>query len=91
MTAHPCDQRAFSPLDPTASWLSHLALALYMFVVANFDVLAQARGIRIEIPTWVIIYLHYKIAMKLPTMLHFTEHVIAYPCCDLSLTMLVKI
>ena len=42
------DQRAISSLDPTASWLSHLALALYMFVVVNFDALAQASDIRIE-------------------------------------------
>ena len=31
-TARPYDQRAFSPPDPTASWLSHLALAIYIFV-----------------------------------------------------------
>ena len=37
----PYYQRAFSPLDPTAIWLSHLALAIYMFVV-NFDALPQA-------------------------------------------------
>ena len=35
-TARPYDQRAFSPLDPTVSWLSHLALAIYIFVVVNF-------------------------------------------------------
>ena len=35
-TARPYDQRAFSPLDPTAVWHSHLALAIYMFVVVNF-------------------------------------------------------
>ena len=35
-TARPYDQQAFSPLDLTASWLSHLALAIYMFVVVNF-------------------------------------------------------
>ena len=28
-TARPYDQRAFSPLDPIVSWLSHLALAIY--------------------------------------------------------------
>ena len=39
-TARPYDQRAFSPLDPTVSWLSHLALAIYIFVVVNFDALA---------------------------------------------------
>ena len=35
-TARPYDQQAFSPLDLAASWLSHLALAIYIFVV-NFD------------------------------------------------------
>ena len=39
-TARPYDQRAFSPLDPTAVWHSHLALAIYMFVVVNFDAYA---------------------------------------------------
>ena len=29
-TARPYDQRGFSPLDPTVSWLSHLALAIYI-------------------------------------------------------------
>ena len=47
-TARPYDQQAFSPLDLTASWLSHLALAIYMSVVVNFDALAQASDIRIE-------------------------------------------
>ena len=47
-TARPYDEWAFSPLDFTAIWLSHLALALYMFVVVNFDALAQASDIRIE-------------------------------------------
>ena len=47
-TARPYDQRAFSPLDPTVSWLSHLALAIYIFVVVNFDALAQASDIEIE-------------------------------------------
>ena len=46
-TARPYDQQAFSPLDLTASWLSHLALAIYMFVLVNFDALAQASDIRI--------------------------------------------
>ena len=46
-TAHPYDQRAFSPHDPTASWLSHLTLEIYMFVV-NFDALAQASDFRSE-------------------------------------------
>ena len=47
-TARPYDQRTFSPLDPTAVWHSHLALAIYMFVAVNFDALAQASDIRIE-------------------------------------------
>ena len=46
--ALPYNQGAFSPLDPTASWLLHLALAIYMFVVVNFDALAQASDIQIE-------------------------------------------
>ena len=48
LTARPYDQRAFSPLDPTVSWLSHLALAIDIFVVVNFDALAQASDIQIE-------------------------------------------
>ena len=47
-TARPYDHRAFSPLDSTASWLSHLVLPMYMFVVVNFDALAQVSDIRIE-------------------------------------------
>ena len=47
-TARPYDQRAFSPLGPTVSWLSHLALAINIFVVVNFDALAQASDIQIE-------------------------------------------
>ena len=47
-TARPYDQQAFSRLDLTASWLSQLALAIYMFVVVNFDALAQASDIWIE-------------------------------------------
>ena len=47
-TARPYDQQTFSSLDLTASWLSHLPLAIYMFVVVNFDALAHASDIRIE-------------------------------------------
>ena len=39
---------SIQPLDPTVSWLSHLALAIYIFVVVNFDALAQASVIQIE-------------------------------------------
>ena len=46
-TARPYDQRGFSPLEPIVSWLSHLALAIYIFAV-NFDALAQASDIEIE-------------------------------------------
>ena len=42
------DQQAFSPLDLTANWLSNLALLKYMFVVVNFDALAQASDIGME-------------------------------------------
>ena len=47
-TAHPYDEWAFSPLDFTANWLSHLAVAIYMFVVVHVDALAQASDFRIE-------------------------------------------
>ena len=47
-TDRPYDQRAFSPLDPTAIWHLHLALAIYMFAAVNFDALAQASNIQIE-------------------------------------------
>ena len=47
-TARPYDQQAFSPPDPTAIWHSHLALAIYIFVVVDFDALAQASDFRIE-------------------------------------------
>ena len=58
-TARPYDQRAFSPLDPTAVWHSQLALAVYMFVVVNFDALAQASDIRIERrQTYIHTYIH---------------------------------
>ena len=33
-TARPYDQQAFIPLDLTASWLSHLALAIYMLLIS---------------------------------------------------------
>ena len=46
-TARPYDQQAFSSPDPTAIWNSHLALAIYIFVV-NFDALAQASDFLIE-------------------------------------------
>ena len=56
-TARPFDQRAFSPLDPTANWLSHqLALAIYMFVVVNFDAVVQASNIWIERRRVVFLY-----------------------------------
>ena len=45
--ARPYGQRAFSPLDPTAGWLSYVTLPIYLFVV-NFDALAQASDYRIE-------------------------------------------
>ena len=41
-TARPYDQQAFSPPDPTAIWHSHLAMAIYIFLVVNFVALAQA-------------------------------------------------
>ena len=46
-TVRPYDEWAFSRLNFTADWLSHLALVIYMFVV-NFDALTQASNFRIE-------------------------------------------
>ena len=46
--ARPYDQRASSPRDPTAGWLSHMALAICIFIVVNFDAPAQASDFRIE-------------------------------------------
>ena len=54
-TARPYDQRPFSPFDPTVSWFSHLALAIYIFVVINFDALSQASDIQIE--WWQVVFL----------------------------------
>ena len=44
-TARPYDLQVSSPLKPTAIWHSHLALAICMFVVANFNALAQASSL----------------------------------------------
>ena len=46
--SHPYDQRAFSPLDLTAGWRSHLALVIHIFVAVNSDALAQASEFWIE-------------------------------------------
>ena len=46
-TAHPHDQWAFSPFDSTVSWLSQMALAIYIYVVVNFYALSQASNIQI--------------------------------------------
>ena len=67
-TARPYDQRAFSPLGPTVSWLSHLALAIYMFVVVNFDALAQASDIQIERRQ--VVFLHTYIHTYIHTYMH---------------------
>ena len=56
--ALPYDQPAFSPLDPTAGWLSHMALAIYMFVVVYFDALAQVCANFHTIRTYIHTYIH---------------------------------
>ena len=53
-TARPYDEWAFSPLVFTANWLSHLALAINMFVVVNFNALAQASNFQIE--SWQVVF-----------------------------------
>ena len=40
-TARPYDQQAFSPPDPTVIWHSHLALAIYIFVVVRVGFLPE--------------------------------------------------
>ena len=55
-TARPYDQWAFSPLDPIVSWLSHLALAIYMFVVVNFDISTPSKTIVFGIIHWGRLY-----------------------------------
>ena len=83
-TARPYDQRAFSPFGPTVSWLSHLALAIYIFVF-NFDALAQASDFRIErrqvlyIHSW----MHGCIPTYLPTYTHTQTqtHTCIHICC----------
>ena len=64
-TARPYDQQAFSPLDPTVSWLSHLALAINMFVVVNFDT-------HIYIYIWIYIYIYY-IYIHIYTNTYYSE------------------
>ena len=74
-TARPYDQRAFSPLDPTAVWHSHLALAIYIFVV-NFDALAQASDItHTHIYIYIYIYIYTYLYVIL-VFLDYAEHVI---------------
>ena len=46
--ARPYGERAFSPLDFTVGWLSHLALSIYMFVIVNVDARAEASDFRTE-------------------------------------------
>ena len=80
-TARPYDQQAFSPPDPTAIWHSHLALAIYIFVVVNFDALAQASDFRIT--TLIPIIRGFKMCrnpISLPKAVHLetTEFIYIY-------------
>ena len=38
--AYPDDERTLNPLGTTADWLLYLLMAIYMFVIVNFNVLA---------------------------------------------------
>ena len=42
--ARPDDERTLNSLGTTADWLLHLVMAIYMFVIVNFDALAQTKG-----------------------------------------------
>ena len=60
------DERTFSPPDFTANWLSHLALAIYMFVV-NVDALAQPSDFRIETLSM--------LPLSSPFLLHISKYI----------------
>ena len=47
-TQRVCETQSSADWMPAASWHSHLALAIHIFVVVNFDALAQASDFRIE-------------------------------------------
>ena len=49
-TASPYDQRAFIPLESTVSWLSHLALAIYIYIFYP--------SIHLSIHTYIHTYIH---------------------------------
>ena len=73
--ARPYDQWAFSPLNPTAGWLSYLALAIYMDVV-NSDALAQASNFGIKrrqvvFLCWITIFMLVCQLYHLPFKRHF--------------------
>ena len=84
----------FRPIDLPVDWLSHLALAIYMFVVANFDALAQTSDFRID--SRQVVFLCWMRDSKLGSLRHqnrqqkwisdfishFTRHVVTCQCWD---------
>ena len=77
-TARPYDQRVFSPLGPTVSWLSHLALAIYMFVVVNFDALA-----------YIHTYIH-TLAKHFEWCLGSLKLMFEHPCCSEMFAVVIQ-
>ena len=77
-TARPYDQRAFSPLDPTVSWLSHLALAIYIIVIRDVNssmwyIHRETQSIRFFYHCKILASaLHQAYGMCLPTMYFIT-------------------
>ena len=86
-TVHSYHKRAFSPLDPTGSWLSHLALVLNMFVVVYFDSLAQESNIRIKRKQFVSTIRKYS-AHSTPLPVGFRTSLWRYTCVLLLISKL---
>ena len=72
------------PTRPTASWLSHLTLAIYIFVI-KFDVLAQAGDSHTHIHAYTYIHTyvhtHVRICTSIQPPIHTPTHVYAL-CTD---------
>ena len=61
-----------------ACWHSHLAQAIYIFVVVNFDALAQTSDIRIERRQ--VVFLNIHIYTCINTYIHACMHTYIHTC-----------
>ena len=70
---------SWASIQPTAVWLSHLALAIGMFAFVTFDALAQVSVFRIErrqhIPTYLLTYLPTYLPANLTAYLHVPTYI----------------